>query len=711
VTPSRRARIGLFTLLALLALLLISGDTPAQTPSGPPGENIIAQNGFGERDNSYAWSMGWFKGKLYVGTGRDVLCVENATVQHYFPLLTLYLANPSPNVRCAANPYNLNLRAEIWQYTPSHTKWKLVYRSRTEENPEDPKKQLASDIAYRGMVSYTDPWGHEALFAAGVSADEYVPALLETNPPRILRSYDGVHWQALNLPDVIVHYPGGVNRPMGFRSMVEFHHHLFVTATPDLTGDGAVFEVERPWSSHPGLVQVSPPNLDVFEMTVFDGQLYLGCGDTKSGYSVWRTSGYGHPFTPVVTNGAGRGFVITSVVSMHVYRDSLYVGASGWYNRNTLPISEMIKIQRTGQWSLVVGKPRTLSNGETLYPTSGLGDGFGSLFNAHFWRMTAQDGGLYVGTNSWSDVLKTYTGDAWLSDVLAGAEGYQLWATCDGEDFFPVTRNAFGISEYDFGARTLEAGGPHGEELYIGSANHAQGTMIIQDRAPACSSLINGPRTVAAPSAMIADKVGKGGTLLSWNRSPSATRYEVLAAPELNVSLYLKPPPTLPNGFQLEGATPTVTEPEAPGSVQVTLGLPGGFQPVGTTTDSYFVAHTSGRHYAYEVIAENAAGQASSPSNVQIVPSPEPAATFGSLRGSLGSPLPGVATAARAGSASRAERLLDAAQGAWQHGDRGTAMRELHRLQRLAGARNPQLTALATRLERRLEYAGAVGGA
>ena len=90
---------------------------------------------------------------------------------------------------------------------------------------------------------------------------------------------------------------------------------------------------------------------------------------------------------------------------MHVYRDRLYVGASGWY-QNTLPKSEMIRIAPDGQWTLVVGNPRKLPNGQIAYPTSGLDDGFDSLFNAHFWRMADFGGGLYVGTNSWASSSK-----------------------------------------------------------------------------------------------------------------------------------------------------------------------------------------------------------------------------------------------------------------------------------------------------------------
>ena len=45
----------------------------------------IATGGFGDFQNSYSWSMAWFKGKLYVGTARSFHCVEAATLDFYYP--------------------------------------------------------------------------------------------------------------------------------------------------------------------------------------------------------------------------------------------------------------------------------------------------------------------------------------------------------------------------------------------------------------------------------------------------------------------------------------------------------------------------------------------------------------------------------------------------------------------------------------------------
>jgi len=702
--------------LLALACVLCAGASLGLAPAAgasslsQSGIQTLAQNGFGERDNSYAWSMDWFKGKLYVGTGRDVLCVEDQTTQFYDTFLNYYNTDPQADVHCPGDPYDMRLRAQIWQYTPARRSWKMVYRAPARTiNPAQPRSRVASDIGYRGMVTYADRSGRTALYAAGLTADEYLPQLLKTHPPRILRSYDGVHWHALRLPAVTVNFPYGSLHPMGFRSLLEWKGRLFVTATPDLTGDGALFEVTRPWSQHPGLVQVSPPNLDIFEIAKFDGRLYVGCGNAKTGYSVWETSGHGqevgdlyapYPFVfrPVVTGGAGRGAAVTSVVSMQAYKNALYVGASGWYNKNTNPLSELIRIRHDGSWALVVGKPRRLEDGSTAYPVSGLEDGFGSLFNAHFWRMASSAGGLYVGTNSWSYLLKASPGNAWLGDIIAPVAGYQLWATCDGQDFFPVTRDAFGHSEFDFGARTLAAGGPGNEELFLGSANHAQGTTVLDDREPVCSALINRRARASAPRALLASAV-RGGTLLSWKPVPSAVRYEVLAARELTATLYLTPPPTLPNGFQLEGALPKVSEPGAPGSVPVTLSMPGGFEPVAETESPYVVRPPG--NYVYQVVGVNSAGMRSAPSNVQVVPEPEPAATFGSLEQAAA---PSGGGSARTAGRSPLARQLQAADAAYERGDRRGALALLRRLRSSGPGKGEEWAMLAERLERVIEY-------
>ena len=92
--------------------------------------------------------------------------------------------------------------------------------------------------------------------------------------------------------------------------------------------------------------------------------------------------------------------------------------------------------------------------------------------------------------------------------MLAGVLGFNVWATCDGNDWFAVTRDAFTGNEYNFGGRNLVTGGSHGQDLFIGSANQAQGTSIFDDRGDACGSLINdGAKAIGIKQVFVATSV------------------------------------------------------------------------------------------------------------------------------------------------------------------------------------------------------------
>ena len=48
----------------------LGAGLPVVGPFAPLSDTMLSQNGFGDRLNSYAWSMAVFKGDLYVGTGQ-----------------------------------------------------------------------------------------------------------------------------------------------------------------------------------------------------------------------------------------------------------------------------------------------------------------------------------------------------------------------------------------------------------------------------------------------------------------------------------------------------------------------------------------------------------------------------------------------------------------------------------------------------------------
>ena len=304
---------------------------------------LVAQDGFGDSRNGYAWAMARFRGRVYVGTGRQIVCVENQTIDFFLQISQRYVTDPLPGATCPPDPYDMDLRAEIWEYTPRTGKWRRVYRSPADvPNPRAPGKFVARDIGFRGMTVFRDARGRKRLYVAGVTADEYLPELKLKHPPRILSSPDGRHWRATPARDVVVRVPYGVFRPMGFRSLVVWRGRLYVTATPGLTGDGAIFEVERPWSARRvRFRQITPRTMAVFEFDQFAGALWAGTGDRARGYGVYRITREGSRYRmqPIVTDGAGRGPTVTSVVSMHAFKGWLYVGSSGWYNEESNPRS------------------------------------------------------------------------------------------------------------------------------------------------------------------------------------------------------------------------------------------------------------------------------------------------------------------------------------------------------------------------------------
>src|SRR5262245_28615969 len=59
-------------------------ELSSQAPAPPLGAGDFSQaaiQGFGDRQNSWAWSMQWWNGHLYVGTYRAAACVEQFELQ------------------------------------------------------------------------------------------------------------------------------------------------------------------------------------------------------------------------------------------------------------------------------------------------------------------------------------------------------------------------------------------------------------------------------------------------------------------------------------------------------------------------------------------------------------------------------------------------------------------------------------------------------
>lgn len=674
-------------MLAIVVLAVAAALVPAAAQAASP-PSLIAKNGFGDSQNSYSWSIGWFKGKLYIGTARSELCVENAITQFYFPFGKAYLSNPFKDVHCAPDPTDLDLRAEIWQYTPETGKWKRVFRSPADiPNPTAKGKFVARDVGFRGTAVMKDAKGRAALFISGVTADEYLPQIAKKHPPRILRTYDGEHFTAIS-NQTIVRQTGAYSskRAIGYRGMRIWKGDLYVVASSAFTGDGAVFKVTNPFGTA-RLKQVTPPGMHVFELEVFAGDLYVGTGSYDQGYAVYKTEQTKAPwkFEPVVLDGAGNAEKMVSVLSMHPFKGYLYVGGVSWYSFDKgLPSTEMIRIDPKGNWEVVTGAARQAPDGSTRMPISGLPAGFGNAFNAHIWRINDINGTLFAGTLDWSWYVQnpgSYNGRwAGLYDKYMSQEfGFDLWASCDGTNWFPVTRNAFGFnSKYDFGVRALL---PTPAGLFIGSANHGFGTDVWQGDPRYCTPTAKSKRSdakaqasaaPAAPQGLLTD-VQTEGTVLSWEPVAGATAYRV------ERSAFVDAPVSVLGG------------PEHQVPIRETAEM------IGTTPNAYFIDRTRrlGTRYEYQVFAVRPGSSVATPSNVQMVPDERTPATYQQLdRALAGSSSPSLATIATAGGVRR--------------GGGTAATARVARLARSAG--DDQVRRLAYRLERRLKYAGLAGG-
>ncbi len=733
----RRSRRTLPVILAAAVLFSLATATTAaaQAAAAPPPIQVLAYDGFGTPNNDYAWSMAWFDNKLYVGTARSEGCVEGATEVFYYPTEPfLYSTQPTPGETCPANEYQIDLQAQIWSFEPSDGVWTPLYNSPQDiPNPLSPGNYVAQDIGFRGMAVYDG-----ALYVGDVTPDEYIPELAHVIPPRILRTTDGVNFTPIPAPASIDTYLG-VQDPIGFRAMTVFNNQLYVTATSGLTGDGVVLQVNNPGGADPTFTQVTPSDMQVFELQTFNGYLYAGDGSSaNAGYSVYKTAGGASPtWTPVVTDGAGAGAQITSVVSMGVFNNQLYVGSSGWYN-TAFPGSEMIVIYPDNNWDLVAGTARTV-NGVLKYPLSGLPDGMGNPFNAHFWRMDDWANGLITGTNDWSYILQDWPV---IGQLLSPQYGFDVYGTCDGRAWFPLTYNAFGAGEDNFGARSMITA-PDGT-LYLGSANHAQGTTIFgsTSSAPSCpagtppstesASSSTGTATTAAaasapahastvsvsahpstaatparPSELLTDVQGCG-TVVSWEPTAGAARYKVLRSTPRLVKV-----PLLKRTLLAGGAVPDDPPPFSGKEAKIKINGPP--KVIATTSKPFYIDRGAVAGSLYDVVAEGADGSLSAPSNVELAPSLFEPATFANAWAGL-IPAHGSATTASAADAG-ASALLGDAQAQWNSGDRAGALAALAQLDRTlgssaatssfgAGETRADMQDLVYRLQRRLQYAG-----
>ncbi len=491
-------RRGLALVLAVLigvsALMAMSNPAQADPPLTAEDFSLAASQGFGDRQNSWAWSMQWWNGHLYVGTNRAWHCAETAAFANAFPNLFTYPPD-DPDVECTPTPEDLPLQAEIWRWTPETDTWERVYQSPADVPlPGHPGKFVARDIGYRGMTVFREADGTEALYVTGVSVKFIGFEDLDGPPARILRSTDGVHFEPIPQDPGIAF---GDLSFSSFRNPTSFNGRFYVVGG-GVGGSGMLLESAHPEQGNDSFRVVTPLGIKVSALHPFNGYLYLGLQDFENGYSVVKTDASGplpYRFIPVVEKG---GYLVNGrnpeVLSMAVFDNRLYVGGNGIATASigAGAAAELIRINPDDSWDVVAGYPRMTSAGYK-FPISGLMAGFGNVFNGHMWRMAVHEGVLYVGT---FDTSTTFRNDPELGPFARRFMGFDLYASSDGIHFSPITTDGFG-DPFNFGARTL-ASTPYG--LFLGTANYYYGLQIWLGVTPATPTPTLTPTPTETPT-------------------------------------------------------------------------------------------------------------------------------------------------------------------------------------------------------------------
>ena len=452
---------------------------------------MIAHGGFGDGLNAYAHSMAWFDGRLYIATTRG-----------NFPLMKKRLPialDPWP-VECPEDPFDLDLHAEIWRYTPFEDSWERVLKAPSIIGSHG--KPIPRELGYRGMLVYKENQAQQPALYVSTWSPAKGPG------PIILRSEDGKHF-------VQTCEPGLIGLPVTtIRTMVEFKGRLFTTpagtrgGNPNTSHHSVVYESRDPangsWAPVSEFGFGDPGNKTVFEMFGFNDYLYVGTFNLD-GYQVWRTTAEGEPpyhWEKVITKGAYRGALNQCVLSMCSFKDALYIGSGiqgggiDRQNRVGPAPPELIRLKADGEWDILVGDARETPDGYKE-PLSGYLPGFDNFFCGYFWRMCEHQGWLYISTFDWSGILGYAQRDNWPQSfsniinkigeqfIMDNQSGFDLYRSYDGENWVPVTTQGMG-NPYNFGLRTMVSAPPG---LFLGTANPF-GPKVIP---------INGKRYVPNP--------------------------------------------------------------------------------------------------------------------------------------------------------------------------------------------------------------------
>jgi hypothetical protein len=368
----------------------------------------IAEGGFGDPINNYSWSMTYFNGDLYVGTGRNVPYMVGQLLKAtgFIPpdFKFEYITHPREPIQ--SQEWAEDMRAEIWR----HSSWEQVYQSPVLQLEEH--TFVPGEWGFRQMVTFTDRTGEEAIYAA--SGGGFLPGRL------LLKSTDGNTWEQVVTPPEM-----GADS----RAMVVHNGKLYIGTGGTLLsgGEAEVWASDCPstvidnWELVADFTLDDVGNSSVVSLESFNGYLYAGTQNLESGYQVFRSNAQApnHPqlgqWTRIVEYGGG-DMMNYWAGTMEVFNNKLYVGSMSLPLVMDGPVKpgppkgfELIRINPDDSWELVIGDyvPWIPPAGPTFrLPRSGWPGGFGNFLNFYCWSLQEDNGVLYLGTFDASSFLR-----------------------------------------------------------------------------------------------------------------------------------------------------------------------------------------------------------------------------------------------------------------------------------------------------------------
>jgi hypothetical protein len=476
----------------------------------------IGEGGFGDSANSYSWSVLPFNGDLYVGTNRHHLhsMMEALSYMPGSPISPDMLPAdllPDPPAPPPANVWFTRewasaFQGEIWRYN-KQKQWERVHQSGIYQIPDGSGRWVPFAYGYRALAEFK---GY--LYACGIGT--WMPPVPYNT---ILRSASGDPgpWEDVSR---------NIRQTTNIRAITEWNGKLYVAVS---VNEGAVvFASEDPGTQD--WIPVSVPgfggnNSEIYYLTVFNNHLYASTVNLVTGFEVWKTDGTDDPYNPgkyawtrVIQNGFGDTWNQYGM-TMAAFGDYLYVGTAvgiGMVMKDGGVVGtraiEIIRVDKDDNAELIVGAREAsdpIDGGPNpRIPLSGMGAGFGNPFNVYAWNMNVYKNCLYVGTFDLSvfligalekdpslirffmsiyapgdldfpeSIVDAIINSRFTPEVLELMKklfgGGDLWKSCDGVHWMPMTLNGFG-NPLNYGIREVIPVRKDGRDkaLAIGTAN------------------------------------------------------------------------------------------------------------------------------------------------------------------------------------------------------------------------------------------------